>query len=192
MAGLNEFGCDVRVSDGVYKSVADFVLDHGAARYKELSEVWRDVERKAQGTVAIAGVFVGGVLALSRNLEVQVDLVRYFSLAGFVALAVSCLCALLALRLKEIILMTSDEIVLSGAKDILTELSDTGAQRKLRAFLGQMAERWATLNRLIERANRRKMRWLRCSHWTLAAGLLSSTLARNDPPSLVRIDPPLT
>lgn len=57
------------VSDEIHKSISGLLLDHCRIAYNDEAETWRDLERKAQGTAAIAGVFVAAVFLLLRDYE---------------------------------------------------------------------------------------------------------------------------
>jgi hypothetical protein len=51
--------------------LAKMVLDSYRFEYKDYTAWWNDLDRKAQGTVAIAGIILAGALAFARQLSVN-------------------------------------------------------------------------------------------------------------------------
>jgi len=48
----------------------EFALDHMKHEHKQLSDAWKDLDSKAQGTATIAGVFLAAAFAFVRNATV--------------------------------------------------------------------------------------------------------------------------
>jgi hypothetical protein len=71
--------------------------------YKELSQGWRSVETKAQGTVGLAGIFMAAAFAFARDLPAEVNGLAVALFAVAVALlACSAAAAVWAQRVRTI------------------------------------------------------------------------------------------
>ena len=70
--------------------------------YKELLSTWRDLERKAQNTVALAGIFLGGAMAFVRNLSADSsEMERILLLVTILFLSISLLSCVVRVENKE-------------------------------------------------------------------------------------------
>jgi len=70
--------------------------------YKELSELWRNVDTKAQGTIALAGILLAAFVAFITKAQAPVCLYeRILSLVAVVLFTASMIASVLALRLRK-------------------------------------------------------------------------------------------
>jgi hypothetical protein len=73
------------------------------AEYQILSERWKTLETKAQGTVAIAGIFLGGIFSFIKDLNTaSPTLERWLLSLLAVLLGISVAFSVVALRVREI------------------------------------------------------------------------------------------
>jgi hypothetical protein len=75
-----------------------YTLDAYREEYRELIDVWRHLDTKAQGITAIAGVFLAGVLAWARDLPDTFGVLE----RGLLALAALCLTASVVVALLSL------------------------------------------------------------------------------------------
>ena len=78
-------------------------LDAFRDEYREHSEIWRSLENKAQGNIAVAGIFVAGSLAYLTKSDVKLyphEVI--FLLAAVVCLIVSVVLSILTIKTQEI------------------------------------------------------------------------------------------
>lgn len=85
------------------KSLQTAVLDSYSEKYKELSEIWRNLETKAQGTITIAGIFIAGALAYIREISPQTYLYEKLFLGiSIVCLIICVIYSILALYIRDV------------------------------------------------------------------------------------------
>ena len=71
-------------------------LQQYRAEYALLADRWKALETKAQGTAAIAGVFVGGIFAITRDLDASTPVAEVWLLGVVILLLTAAI--LLAVR----------------------------------------------------------------------------------------------
>jgi len=152
-----------KVTD-IKKALQSEVLRTYVEEYNELSDLWRDLDRKAQGTVAIAGIFIASAFAFVKQLGPGTNLLGK-GLLGFIlfALVSSVVYCLSAMRIRKVARGPIGQYLNKLVKDLLkigdpTELSEriprftrdqavlySDAVKSLRKALDQKAVRiwWA-------------------------------------------------
>ncbi len=119
--------------------------------YRELAEDWRALDRKAQGTVAIAGIFIAAALAFLDAVPIADAVTTMLLAIAVTALATSVVFAVLALRIREvrspppgdrITVMARD---LSAPEEPKTDISDVVG------FLNEQIEQWRPVNRDVRK-----------------------------------------
>ena len=78
-------------------------LDAFKQEYDRLAKTWEQLDLKAQGTVAIAGIFLGGIFAFITNLRPSETTSKVALILAIVSLVLSVLFSLLALRVREVL-----------------------------------------------------------------------------------------
>jgi hypothetical protein len=88
---------------GIGATLRDATLVAYLEEYKELTETWRSLESKAQGNIAVAGIFIAGSLAYLEKLSPQLQRhEQVFLLIAIACLIVSVILAILALKTQTI------------------------------------------------------------------------------------------
>lgn len=126
--------------------------------YKELSDTWRHVEGKAQGTITVAGIFLAAAFAFVRDLTgAGTGLVEKSILAVAVGmLTVTVILAVLSLRVRELVAPPLGE----NLDDLITDLSGVSdaeeIAERLPRFVGDQLSLWKTANEAVDRVNKDK------------------------------------
>ena len=124
--------------------------------YRELSETWRNLDAKAQGTIAISGIFLAGILAFVRALSTAATSIERLFLAAATALLTLCIVlSLLVLRIRTISGTPAGKSLEILINDLLQVEDGTTSERLLNYCRDQM-QMWSTTNHDIEKANQEK------------------------------------
>jgi hypothetical protein len=116
--------------------------------YKELSQGWRSVEAKAQGTVGLAGIFMAAAFAFARDLPDEVNGVTVALFAVAVALlACSAAAAVWAQRVRTIPAAPS-LLVHQWVEDIRRLPADQQAER-VPGFYEEYNDAWLKTNQRL-------------------------------------------
>jgi hypothetical protein len=159
-----------QVSDDVHKSIARLMLEYGRLEFADVCETWRDIERKAQGTIAIAGVFIAGVVALLTRFEWLPCYVSAILAGVILLLVVSVLLAVRGLFVSKYDGLRDSAEVFREAEEVLTAASDADAKKAIRTFVKNMADDFSTTNMEIHKVNGRKAEWVLRAQLCLACG----------------------
>jgi hypothetical protein len=147
-------------------------LDAHKDEYKELAEVWRSLDAKAQGTVAISGIFLAGVFAFVNDLQANAACVARCLLTATAALlAVSVILALAVLWVRSVSSAPLGESLSVLVRDLLS--ADDGlSSERLQDYYKDQAHLWKATNEEVDTANRRKAGFLIAAQVSLALGIL--------------------
>lgn len=158
--------------------ILDDSLDAFKEEYRELSETWRHIETKAQGTVSIAGIFIAAAFAFVHYLSETAPSCERLLLG--LALALLGLCVLLsiaALAVREVKAAPIGETLYG----MVTELVDAGEARDAESidnFVRDQIGLWNEVNEEVRAVNHSKARYLLCAQVALVAALVTvATLA---------------
>lgn len=91
------------VIDAYELELAKSTLGIYNAQYTDLNDRWKAIDTKAQGSVAIAGIFIGGIFALARDVTCRThggEVALMLAVVG--VLALSTLCSALALLTRNV------------------------------------------------------------------------------------------
>jgi len=143
------------------EKIADVVKTSYVEEYKDLQDTWRDIERKAQNTVALAGIFLGGILAFVRNLAATpFNLERFLLIATIILLSVSLFHCILVLKARMIAWPLRGVYVEKLVTDLLKLTSEEFDEKRYTAFVGDQTKTWKQVNNDIYKANLDKARHL--------------------------------
>ncbi len=126
--------------------------------YKELSDTWRHVEGKAQGTITVSGIFLAAAFAFVRDLTgAGTGLLEKSILAVAVGmLTATVILAVLSLRVREVVAPplgeSLDEMItdLSGVTDA-AEIAE-----RLPRFVGDQLQMWKNANEAVDQVTKGK------------------------------------
>ena len=148
------------------------VLNAQKASYQTTSESFRDLDTKAQGAVAIAGIFLAAILAILQQGTVG-------DLWGEIAMAVSIgsligtvLLAIRALGLRKVVKPPSADDVRRMAVQILTDPAT--APERIAGFYGDRASAWSKATRSLDASAAKKAVAVKWAQLALALAVLAT------------------
>lgn len=162
-------------SDPNERLVVDALTAH-KGQYKELAEIWRDLDSKAQGTIAVSGVFLAGALAFIRALTAAATTAEKLVLtatAGFLALSI--VFALIVLWVRSVRAAPLGGSLDGLVQDLIAADDGTSPQRLLNYYRDQ-AGMWQVTNRDVEKVNTRKARFLLAGQITLVMAIICAAV----------------
>jgi hypothetical protein len=110
--------------------------------YKDLLASFQGMDTKAQGVVAIAGIFIGGLFAfLNSSNFVRTPSSMLFLLVGIIVLIGSVLLAILVLRVRDTAGVPPGQQT-SQILDDLFALTDDAIKSALPGFYGDKSRAW--------------------------------------------------
>lgn len=154
------------------EKIEDAVVPAYVEEYNELLATWRDLERKAQNTVALAGVLLGGALAFVRNIGASTDSLEKFLLTATVGLlSMSLLSCWFVLRTRWTPGPPSGKYIEKLATDLLKLKAAQLTNERYAGFIVNQAVKWNTVNRAIYKANLEKASHLQVGQFFVVASL---------------------
>jgi hypothetical protein len=115
--------------------------------YRDLSDTWRNLDTKAQGLGALAGIFVAAVFAWSRQLpEGLTSLERLVLAASVVLLILSIVAAVLALLVRRVPAPPLGEETADMIRDILQEEKPSELLERVTRFYNDQIRVWHATN----------------------------------------------
>lgn len=146
------------------------------AEYALLVDRWKVLETKAQGTAAIAGIFVAGVFAITRDLDGSTPFYEVWLLAGVtLLLTTAILFAVRALFIRNLTDPPAGSQLEQLAMDVVT-LDDEGFEKHLPAVYSEQFTVWREANEAIRHAVVAKAVAVWRGQLVLAAAVLLMTL----------------
>ncbi|MGB7624774.1 MAG: hypothetical protein WBN92_20700 [Terriglobia bacterium] len=154
-------------------------LDSYRDEYRELCNQWQNLDTKAQGTGAIAGIFLAAAVAWSRNMSDPITRLEGGLLVSTVAtLVFSIVLTVFAMRIRTITAPPLGDSTTEMVKD-LTQINVTGEiKERIPRFLQDQISLWRDCNEETQKQNLSKARKIWCAQITLliAACLVSVLL----------------
>ncbi len=150
----------------------DLCFDHAKYVYDDLADTWRDIERKAQGNVAIAGIFLAGVSLMYRSVDTPSDALNVASFLSVLFLAASAVCSVRVLLVSE---MEGIEDLKDIRRDIeRIALGDSleVAEDQYRQFRAARVREWVRVNAGLSAENAKKAYRLKNAQRILMVGIL--------------------
>jgi len=157
--------------------------------YQDRSAWWRDLDQKAQGTVAIAGVLLAGAFAFVQQLETAKGLLEIILLALSVLLLLGAVAlAVRALLIREVDLPPAAEAIEELAREVLASTDSQEIPERAVGLAYDQAKLWRDANQSIYNECRAKARSVALAQIAiLAAAFLIAviTIARILEPAIV-------
>lgn len=168
---------NLNLSEDVLKSTYRLMLAHVKDEYQLQCARRRDIERKAQGNIAISGVFIAGTLLVLKTSEsppmfllITLGLTIFF-------LAFTAVYSLLALNVETVYVIQESDFVINTADKILVSTSDAEAKVALREFVNERLHVYKGNNQGLERANNNKEYSLEQGQNLLMASIYTFTIS---------------
>jgi hypothetical protein len=127
------------------QTLRQMALDSYREEYKELSDVWKALETKAQGTVTIAGIFIAAAFTFAKDLATtRLDFYgNLFLGAAIIFLIPTIILSVLVLWRRTVKSIPGGEAVEQWADDI-GETLDEDLPEMTRRFIDQQSSVWKT------------------------------------------------
>jgi hypothetical protein len=145
--------------------------------YKDNEEWWRVLDAKAQGSIAICGVFLAGALAFVNQLVPESPaLERLFVGLGIVGLLGAVALSIVALRVREVHRPPDASKVHAQILAIFGAMSEKDAKVRSTNFLVDQAGPWLTAINDLEGIASRKAQLVRWSQTVMLCAVVALTL----------------
>jgi len=163
----------------MHKSTSRLLLSYVEREYDEKVSDWRDIERKAQGTIAISAIFITGIV-----LSFKIFFAVHYSILAILILSLSILIfvvtrSITALRVNSYHGIENSESILKEANRIFDESDQAIVKKKLCEFVNDRANGWIKASKDLESINANKVKaldqsqtWLLNAIYTLCAGII--------------------
>lgn len=136
------------------------LLDSYKDEYKELAEVWRGIETKAQGNIAITGIFIAGVFIFLREINSQTFWAEKLILGLAVVLfIISVYLAIFALQVRQTRFPPMGGFADNMFIDLL-RFGDVELCERLPRFINDQANAWSQVKEDIIASNEVKAAYL--------------------------------
>lgn len=150
------------------------LLDSYRDEYKEISDIWRGLETKAQGNIAIAGIFIAGAFAFISKIDQQTSrLEKGFLISALVFLVASVIFSVLVLRVRQVYFPPMGGFIDQMFIDHLKITIDTELFDRLPRFINDQAKAWRKVKTNTEAQNKLKARYLGFAQWFLLIAILT-------------------
>lgn len=159
------------VEDDIYKSTSRLLLGHVKAEYDELGETWRDIERKAQTNIAVAGIFLTGTSVVFRMVGDPSWIMKLLFFLAFVLLALTALLSLRALLVADYESLEDSADVLVAAQKIFASPDNDSAKTAIREFVLERVTKLKEANEHNHKVNNRKAEKVARAQQVLIAGV---------------------
>ena len=154
-------------ADEIRLDLTDLYLRRCKEEYEELSDIWRDIERKAQGTVAIAGIF--GFMYF-RAVESGGGMVAVLFTAVCVGLlGLSALFSVACLLARRVPTPPKSEDLVTLVHGAISLQDEASLRARAQLVRTDYAVLWNNVTSGLREANEIKYRWLKFSQQLLAA-----------------------
>ena len=128
--------------------------------YRELNDTWKYLDNKAQGNIAVSGIFLAGVFAFVRALSATSALYEKEFLTGAViTLLLSVACAILVLRIRKFRGAPLGDTLNRLIQDLLGS-KETGSTERFDNFLQDQVKMWSRVNKQLHSVNQSKATYL--------------------------------
>jgi len=130
--------------------LASSVLESYKFEYQDYTEWWRSLDRKAQGTITIAGIMLAGGFAFVRQLSVNTPLYEKLLLLGVVIFLLGAIAlAVFSLAVREIDLPPSAEEIEELAQDCLAVGDVENLPERVAGLVYDQSSGWNDCNKIL-------------------------------------------
>jgi Flp pilus assembly protein TadB len=127
------------------RQLIEAALDSYREEYRELWETWRRVDSKAQGTVAIAGIFLAAVFAFVQTLSVTTPVESALLVIAVALLVLAVLISVLVLRVREVPMAPLGDTLDQLVQDLIHGHDRPGSAEVV-GFLRDQTPLWSEAN----------------------------------------------
>ena len=158
-------------------ALIELALERARYEYAELAENWKQLDTKAQGTGALAGVFLAAVFAFGQQNSplLAATAVKAMALALVLLLTAAILAAVMCLWTREAQMPPDAQTVRDQVRTFLgADLDDEARHAEREALLNGFLDDWVAANATLTARNAAKARWLTRAQVLLVAGAVIS------------------
>ena len=141
----------------IHERMRKAALDAYLEEYKQLKETWRSIETKAQGSIAVSGIFIAGALAFLTKQESQLrcpdKLLLFIGLACLIA---SVILAILVLRTLVTTVPPLGNVVGPYAMGMVSVPEEADLLLHTDAFFTDLVSRWDNIINEVSNTNEAK------------------------------------
>lgn len=159
-------------SEDVHKSMARLLLGHAQNEYRALEDSWKSIEQKAQGTVAIVGIFMATATTAIFKIDLLDHGARVVLFFAVVLLVAAALIAIATLFVRSFATLEGLEYVVGWAKDVYGATDDGPDRVAIREFVEHRIKGWKRANSALHKEIERKARLLQWAQYLLFAGIV--------------------
>jgi hypothetical protein len=132
-------------------------LDAYREEYRDLSETWRSLDAKAQGTGAIAGIFLAAIFAWVRELPTWFGSTeRRLVVAGIASLILSIIATVLALLIQRVAAPPLGDATGEMVRDIVAKQRAEELPDRVVALCNDQIDLWKESNADMTRVSESK------------------------------------
>jgi len=152
-------------------------LDSYKQEHRVVSETWKHLESKAQGTIAISGILLAGVFAFVRMVSVaSATHEKLLLMSAVLMLLLSVIFAVCVLRIREVAGAPLGDDVRGLVEDLLAG-GEVPSPEEISNFINDQAGMWSEVNKQVDAINQCKASYLfRSQKVLLIAIMLVATL----------------
>jgi len=158
--------------EGKREAVVEKVIESFLIEYKELQEDWKALESKAQGMIAIVGIFIAGAFAYVG--EIKEDTIigeRLLLLTIIIGLVSSVILSIISLKVREMFGPPIGGFLNQITSHLLHEKNAAAFAEVYRDYLDEQVKRWEIVNENVRAGNDVKASYLWKSQQLLIASI---------------------
>ena len=141
--------------------------------YRDSADNWKVLDTKAQGSVAVAGIFIAGSLALAQRFTGGTAVASRIVLGvGALLLLIAVGCALVVLKIRSVDAPPDGQSVSDLIKDVIAGGDPVSDERYVR-HLHDRIKAWHKGNGQVSKANSSKATWLWAAQLCLGGAILT-------------------
>jgi hypothetical protein len=143
--------------------------------YKELNDIWRTLETKAQANVTISGLFIGSIFAMVKdNIAVDNCMQIFFLCITILALLSSVIFSILVLKIRTVNLPTFGNRTQEIVSTLVTNSKGLdNISKSWFSFLEQQATFWKEVNDDYKEKNEDKAAYVYWAQVSLGIAILA-------------------
>ncbi len=158
------------------ESLKQTVLDSYREEYKDYADNWRNLETKAQGNIAVAGIFIAGVFAfLTKGNYTPNEYDRFLLLLSIGFLVASIVASIFVLQTRTVKVPPLGSFVDYQIKRIL-KVDDADFHERVRRFGLEHFNKWREVMDAMDKTVQSKADRLWIAQILLMAAILSIAL----------------
>jgi hypothetical protein len=148
------------------------VVESYREEYKEYANYWRNLEAKAQGNVAVAGIFIAGSFAFITRADPTLNVAeRFFLLLSMGVLFLSVVFSVLVLKIRRLPAPPLGSFADYSVRHIL-EVNAASFHERLRRFNNDHLNMWRNVTRQMVQALQVKADRLWVAQYLLITAIL--------------------